>query len=110
VNEPLIILDHTPTPVRAFKWDKFLITHRMPALNIHRIAANEEERREWLRRQKRWTRKMYLRHLAGRLLRGELGSFLQGLGIGRDVFTRLHQRPYRISERGPVRFLPDPTL
>lgn len=89
VAEPLIILDHSPTPARAFSWEKFLITHRMPTVNIHRIAANDVERKEWLARQQRWTRRWYLKHLSGRLVRGEIRPFFEGLALWRESLIHL---------------------
>lgn len=106
VPEPLISLDQTPTPVRAFNWDKFLIAHRMHIVNIHRMAQDPTERADWLRRQRRWTWGRYLRNLNGRLIRGEFASLAAGLRLRREVATRLFEPDWRLTESGPVDFVP----
>ena len=104
VPEALITLDNTPTQVRTFTWDKFLITHRMHAVNIHRLAADEGELRDWLGRQSHWTRRYYFRHLASRLARGQWRQFWDGLRLWRDACVRMFQREWRFAESGPIHF------
>ncbi len=104
VPEALIKLDHTPTQVRTFSWQKFLITHRMHALNIHRAAATGEELADWLARQKKMSRRYYFRHLASRLLRGQWKSFWEGVKICREVVSRMFERDWQLPPSGRTHF------
>jgi hypothetical protein len=103
VAEPLIILDNSPTPVRRFSWSKFLIIHRMPALNIFRMTVAGPERNAWLARQKSCTRRLYLRSLAGRLLHGEIMSFANGLAYFHYAIYRIFKKDLRFTETGRLR-------
>jgi glycosyltransferase involved in cell wall biosynthesis len=84
VPEPLIILDHTDTLARSFHWNKVFITHAMHFENIPRIARDLSERSNWLSRQRRHSLSRYVRHLGGRVLRGDL----VGLSAGVFLFPR----------------------
>lgn len=98
VPEALIKLDHTPTPVRGFSWDKFLITHRMHAVNIHRIAANRVEQAEWMARQKKVSRSYYFRHLASRLGRFQWRLFAEGVALWPHLFSKIFDRDWKFPE------------
>ena len=105
VPEALITLDHSPTPVRAFSWEKFLITHRTHALNIHRLARDAGELNDWLGRQRRFTRMFYARHLVSRIARGEGKSVREGMRTARDAWVRMFERDWQLPPSGPVRFV-----
>ena len=78
VAEPLIILDNTDTPVRAFYWGKVYVTHAMHFENICRMARDSYERAAWLAKQRRYSLRTYSRHLACRMIHGDL----KGLAVG----------------------------
>jgi len=71
VAEPLIILDNTDTPVRAFQWQRVSVTHAMHFVNIRRLARDSHERAVWLAKQRRHSLRMYARHLASRMIHGD---------------------------------------
>jgi glycosyltransferase involved in cell wall biosynthesis len=105
VPEALIILDHSETQARTFTWEKFLITHRMPVLNIHRITVCDDLRHEWLRLQRRWTHKYYMKHLIGRAIRCEFRHLFEGVGHWRDTLVRLSDPERSFTTEGAVRFM-----
>ncbi len=78
VAEPLIILDNSDTPVRAFHWKKVFVTHKMHFINIDRLARDSQERAAWLAKQRSYSLCAYARHLAGRIKRGDSGGFVGG--------------------------------
>lgn len=78
VAEPLIILDNSDTPVRRFHWAKVAVTHAMHFENIQRLARDPEQRAVWLARQRLHSLHKYMRHLAGRISRGDLGGLARG--------------------------------
>jgi len=84
VAEPLIILDNSDTPVRAFHWRKVHVTHAMHFANIRRMAGSSEQQAVWLSRQRRYSFRTYARHLAGRMARGDV----LGFGSGCVAFPR----------------------
>lgn len=96
VNEPLIILDSSPTAHRKFSWLQFVITHRMPFLNCHRMFAHPAELHENIIRQQRRLLYCYRNHLASRLLRGEIKSLMLGLSLMPDILHKLKCRTYEI--------------
>lgn len=78
VAEPLIILDNTDTPVRAFHWGKVCVAHAMHFENIRRMARDSNERAAWLAKQRRYSLRTYARHLAGRMIHGDLKGLADG--------------------------------
>ena len=94
VPESLITLDATPTQVRSFTWDKFLIIHRMPIVNIFRLARSAAERDKWLDRQKCITRRYYWRHLVGRARHREWANLWAGMALAPVVYGRLFDDKY----------------
>lgn len=89
IREPLLILDHTPTALRSFSWEKFIIVHRMSFVNIYRMAGTPSELSKWLTMQRCVTYSFYLRHLASRAMRGMWRSLLEGIGLAKSVFFQL---------------------
>ena len=79
VPEPLIILDNTDTPVRAFHWGKIAVTHAIHFENIRRMARDSQEQATWLAKQRRYSLRTYARHLASRMTRGDFGGLAVGL-------------------------------
>ena len=78
VAEPLIILDNTDTPVRAFHWGKVSVTHAMHFENIHRMARDSREQAAWLAKQRRYSLWTYARHLASRMTRADFSGLAGG--------------------------------
>ena len=92
VRKPLISLDNSP---RSFAWETFLLGQHIIYENLYRMAANREELLRFLGVQRRWTNRRYARHLGGRLARGDVRMFFEGLGHSRDVFLRLPALAYQ---------------
>ncbi len=105
VREPLISLDNSP---RSFAWAQFLICHHIIFANLYRMAANREELLRFLDAQRLCTNRCYVRHLAGRLLRGEARLFLEGFRHARDVFVRLPALAYQLDAGKTLRLVPAP--
>lgn len=91
VAEPLIILDNSDTPVRAFHWEKVSVTHAMHFENIRRMAQDSRERAAWLAKQRGYSLRMYARHLASRMSRGDFRGLAAGLAR-LPAFTALAAR------------------
>ncbi len=98
VREALLVLDRTPTAQREFSWGKFIIVHRMPFVNIYRMANTPSELCEWLKIQRRAAYILYLRHLAARAMRGRWRSLLEGLGLAKSVFVQLDKAAFFLAE------------
>jgi glycosyltransferase involved in cell wall biosynthesis len=81
VAEPLIKLDCTPTPVRAFGWAKTRIIHLMHYVNIKRIAQNPDQLKRWLAIQRKVSSRKILRNLVGRLKRLEFSKIPEGVKL-----------------------------
>ncbi|MFB3854691.1 MAG: glycosyltransferase family 2 protein [Vicinamibacterales bacterium] len=84
VREPLIRLDMTPTPWRAFRWDRLELMRRMQRDNIRRFYGDDPVRlsRE-MKRHVRAVRREYMWRAFNRLRRGDWRSFKQGIGLCR---------------------------
>ncbi len=89
VREPLILLDHEPTPERApmvFNWSWLETSRRMQLVNIHRFFANDALRRQReLRRHARVVQGVWARRLLGRLRHRDWKGFSRGVDLARNL-------------------------
>jgi glycosyltransferase involved in cell wall biosynthesis len=88
VREPLIRLDMTPTPWRAFHWERLELLRRMQRENIHRFFSGDPVRlRLELQRHRRAVRREYLWRAFNRLRRGDWESLREGLALYRRAMA-----------------------
>jgi glycosyltransferase involved in cell wall biosynthesis len=89
VREPLITLDHTPSPWRApgvFNWSSLETIRRMQLVNIQRFFAEDVSRREReLRRHARAVQAVWARRLLGRLWHRDWKGFFHGVDLARNL-------------------------
>lgn len=86
VPEPLILLDNTPTPWRAFRWDRIELMRHMQRVNIQRFYSEEPERmRRELKRHEKVAQQQYLRRLLGRLWHRDLKGVREGVRLCRNL-------------------------
>lgn len=89
VREPLIVLDHEPSPERTpmvFNWSWLETSRRMQLVNIHRFFANDVLRRQReLRRHARVVQAVWARRLLGRLRHRDWAGFSRGVDLARNL-------------------------
>lgn len=86
VREPLIILDHSPTAERGFRWDRIETSRQIQLANIYRFYGDDPVRLEQeIARHRAMIRRFYLRRLLGRILRGDWAGVRQGLSLLPDA-------------------------
>ncbi len=79
VREPLIYLDSSPTPERAFDWNREEALRRVQQLNIGRIFEGSPDRlQQELARHTSVFRRWYLRKMVGLAVKGDLLAVVRG--------------------------------
>lgn len=82
VREPLIILDHSPTPERSFKWDRLETLKEMQEINIKRFYKDLPDPLEKeLKIHRIITKHEYLRRIAGRIWHRDWPSIKEGMNL-----------------------------
>jgi len=89
VREPLMTLDHTPSPWRApmaFNWSLLDYARQTQLANIRRFFANDAARfKRELRRHARVTQAVWARRLLGRIRHRDWKGFLRGVDLARNL-------------------------
>ena len=82
VREPLILLDHSPTPERSFKWDRLETLKEMQEINIKRFYKDLLDSLEKeLKIHRIITKHEYLRRIAGRIWHRDWSSTKEGMNL-----------------------------
>ena len=82
VREPLIFLDHSPTPQRAFRWNRLITLGKMQEININRFYKDFPDRlRTELKIHYRLARREYLRRFAGRIWHRDWSAISEGIRL-----------------------------
>lgn len=80
IREPLIILDNSPTPNRAFKWERLTRIRLMQEANISRFYGDQPARlKKEMYQHRQVVRRVYLRRLLGRIWHRDWSSVREGL-------------------------------
>ena len=85
VDQFLITLDDSPTPLRQFSFSKNALLQRMVITNIQRLLTGGEVHAALVRQRHTWRRK-WLRWMFAGALRGDRQRMQEGIRYYRDNF------------------------